>query len=324
MKLLPRHLYAGVLRRYPKFAVYGLLGFIIAFTTSMCDNPVDPIADFHNKILFTSSRSGVPQLFMMNPDGSGIKQLSSGSFWHSNGRWSPDASRIVCNTGENFTTSGALMAVMDPLGGNRRLLPEGNLMSWAPDGRRVLFTFCPLCEAGAINAYFYSIDVDGGEVVELSRTVGGRATFSPDGSRMAVSSRDLQDTTEHTTIWVMEYPSLDNLTKIGPKDAVHPDWSPDGSAIAFSMNPDTTGTVTLGYELYVLWLSDSTTTRITHHETPEHYLNPRWSSDGKQLIFIAFSTDGSSKYYLSRINNDGTGFVRLLDDGSVTSADWSR
>ncbi|MGE5798095.1 MAG: TolB family protein [Ignavibacteria bacterium] len=42
--------------------------------------------DYNNKILFTSSRSGKEQLYTMNPDGTNIKQITSGQYWHNNGR----------------------------------------------------------------------------------------------------------------------------------------------------------------------------------------------------------------------------------------------
>jgi Tol biopolymer transport system component len=82
--------------------------------------------DYHNKILFTSNRSGKDQLYMMNPDGTGIKQITSGQYWHNSGRWSPDAKRIVCNTEEGSSTAGLEMVVINSDGSNRILLGWGN------------------------------------------------------------------------------------------------------------------------------------------------------------------------------------------------------
>src|SRR5690606_19164819 len=129
---------------------------------SSCENSVEPDEiNYHNKILFTSSRSRISQLYMMNPDGTDIKQITNGEFWHSNGRWSPDIKKIVCNTEEGSTIAGFQMAVMDVDGLNRQLLGYGNQMSWHPSGDEILFSYCPSCEIGIFNIKLYSIDPDG-------------------------------------------------------------------------------------------------------------------------------------------------------------------
>ena len=65
------------------YSIYLRMIFIVLMF-SACDDP--PELNTNNKILFTSSRSGKEQLFMMNPDGSDIKQITFGEYSHNNGR----------------------------------------------------------------------------------------------------------------------------------------------------------------------------------------------------------------------------------------------
>jgi len=133
---------------------------IIICNCKIDKNPLiyDPIS-YHNKILFTSNRSGKDQLYMMNPDGTGIRQITSGKWWHNNGRWSPDAQKIVCHTEENTTTAGIQMVVMNSDGSDRKLLGYGFQMSWHPDGNEVLFIHLPGSELGYRFRFIYSLNI---------------------------------------------------------------------------------------------------------------------------------------------------------------------
>src|SRR5690606_2597309 len=168
-----------------------------ALIFSSCDNSVEPDeTNYHNKILFTSSRSGIPQLYMMNPDGSEIKQITSGQYSHSGGRWSPDPSKIVCNTNENITTAGMQMVIMNSDGTNKQLLGIGSHMSWAPNGKEITFAFSPKAELGDRSRYIYIINSDGTDTVQLTNLLGiqdNTPNWSPDGTTIAFSSdRDYQ------------------------------------------------------------------------------------------------------------------------------------
>ena len=84
--------------------LYLLLLVLTALTSCDTTEPTDEI-NYHNKILFTSNRSGRAQLYMINPDGTNIKQITSGQYSHSGGIWSPDAKQIVASTDENRNTA---------------------------------------------------------------------------------------------------------------------------------------------------------------------------------------------------------------------------
>jgi TolB protein len=293
------------------------LFLIITLTSCGTTDPEDN-TNYSNKILFTSSRSGIEQLYMMNPDGSDIKQITSGEYWHNSGRWSPDAKKIVCNTEEGTTTAWVQMAIMNADGSDRKLLGYGSQMSWHPDGSIILFTYCPSCEIGIFNMKLYSIDPGGNERVIVSERFGGETAFSPEGDQVAFVS---SDTTSSTQVIIMDYPTFNNTKLIGPKGALNPRWSPDGQKITFSMREYEDKQ----YDIFIMNSDGSDVQKITNNSSNNiFYLYPRWSPDGEKIIFLANTVDGTQKWYLYMVNNDGTDLHKIIDDDTVTSHDWSK
>ncbi len=207
--------------------ILSALLFITLFTS--CENTFDPTdINCHNKILFTSIRDGKEQLYIMNPDGTGIQQITSGNFTHRAGRWSPDVSKIICNTNENQTTAGMQMVAMNLDGTNKMLLGIGSQMSWSPDGNWIAFMLWPSAELGDLTTYIYRINSIGANIIQLTNNIGvwdGTPNWSPDGKKIAFSCNGL--------IALMnsdgsEMKILDSLST-----GVLISWSPDGSKIAF-------------------------------------------------------------------------------------------
>jgi Tol biopolymer transport system component len=106
-----------------------------------------------------------------------------------------------------------------------------------------------------------------------------------------------------------------------------PDWSPDGSKIAYARqtNPD----IDLFYEaaIYTMNPDGSGQTPITDNsggtiESPRIDFNPTWAPDGTKLVFSRRQGDDVSVY---TINVDGSGLTRLTSDTSHTEefvTDW--
>ena len=63
-------------------------------------------------ILFNSARDGIPHLYIMNADGSGLKRLCPNSkLWEEYPDWSPDGTKIAFMS--NVATSSFVMYVMN-------------------------------------------------------------------------------------------------------------------------------------------------------------------------------------------------------------------
>lgn len=99
-----------------------------------------------------------------------------------------------------------------------------------------------------------------------------------------------------------------------------PDWSPDGTQIAFTSTRDGNS------EIYVMAISDETDAdssdqrRLT--STPEDELYPDWSPDGTQIAFT-IERDGHTDIYVIEILDgttaDGSNYRRLTDNDTD---DW--
>jgi eukaryotic-like serine/threonine-protein kinase len=98
-----------------------------------------------SRIAFLSDRSGRYECWSVNPDGSGLKQLTftTGARWAQAPVWSPDGSRLACNT-----QNGAPI-VVDPRRSWTEQTPEVAApqrnpatvffaWSWSPDGRALV------------------------------------------------------------------------------------------------------------------------------------------------------------------------------------------
>ncbi len=302
---------------------------LVIFFIFSCKQPVEPVStNYHNKILFSSSRSGIPQLYVMNPDGTDIQQITSGKYFHGEGRWSPDAKQIVCVTDEN-TDTGCYnrMELMNANGTYQRLLYCGSQMVWFPTGERIFYTYCPSCEIGIYNATLYSIDAQGNNKIIVSHDFGGDITFSPDGKTIAYVYTNSSDSIPNPVLKLIDYPTLSNTRVVGPKGVMVPFWSPNGQEIVFS-SPNGGANIN-GVQVYNIFIMNSDGTnvrRITNHTTSEHYLYPRWSPDGSKIIFIALvnNPNGHQQSYLYMVDKNGSNLHKVIDDATVITADWSK
>ncbi len=110
-------------------------------------------------------------------------------------------------------------------------------------------------------------------------------------------------------------PNLAQATAIthNSADDHHPDWSPDGSRIAFSSDPGG------NRDIYVMNADGSGIARLT--SSPAHDGAPVWSPDGQR---IAFDSNRGGDFEVYVMNADGSGLIQLTDNSSHDGVpDWS-
>lgn len=159
------------------------------------------------QIAFTSDRAGGDNLWVMNRDGSGARQVTKEDFRLVNGpAWTPDGQYLLGR--KHFTSTRSLGAgevwMYHVAGGSGFQLTkrkndqqdQGNEIALSPDGRYV----------------YFSEDVSGGSTFEYNK--------DPNGQIYVVRRLDRQTG------------EIDNLIT-GAGGAVRPTPSPDGSTIAF-------------------------------------------------------------------------------------------
>ena len=121
------------------------------------------------RIVFESERSGTQQLYVMGADGSGQRRISFGGGRSASPVWSPKGNLIA------FTriSGGFRIGVMDPSGGNERILTnawQDEGPSWAPNGQFVLFH---RTAQGSGNGTLYAVPVSGGAPRRMPTPQGG-------------------------------------------------------------------------------------------------------------------------------------------------------
>ncbi len=205
----------------------------------------------------------------------------------------------------------------------RRLSAEGFSSSsprWSPDGRTLAILSArssdlPAGETPKSQIYLLSI-AGGGEAIALTKLKNGVQSYqwSPEGSRIVVvgtsgpmdgvATADRKSDVRHYThiqykfndsgwfddkrrhLWVVSVPGGEakQITEGQDWNDTDPQWSPDGTRIAFVS--DRTGKAyddSHNTDVWVIPAAGGALTKISDHAFEDE--NPRWSPDGKQILF---------------------------------------
>ena len=237
---------------------------------------------FGSKIAFTSDRDEPnvsAEIYVMNADGSGEQQLTDLDGYNS------------------------------------------NAPAWSPNGRKIAFHSNR--GGGVGESDIYVMNADGSDVTRLTNLtalgLGGAhfASWSPDGKKVVFNSFFNGGVDGPREIYVVnaDGTGLINLTNHASDDT-RPDWSPDGTLIAFQSNRHGNP------EIYVMHADGSDGTnprRLTVSPGPD--AAPDWSPDGVRIAFQS-SRNGNAEIYV--MNADGTLPTRLTNvAGADTKPSWS-
>jgi TolB protein len=198
------------------------------------------------RIAFESNRADPKRhfdaIFVMNADGSGVRELTKAATDAEHPNWSPDGKSIVYVQGQlNYDQydevvygGGGRIMVMRPDGSGKRELAYSHstdVISWSPDGRWIAYeAYC--CDPNSRPAV-YIVHPDGSGR-RLIATDAFSPSWSPDGKLLALSDGDGSLFSDHTPV-VLRVSSGKKLHLVfgpsGLSDSIA--WSPDGSKIAF-------------------------------------------------------------------------------------------
>jgi Tol biopolymer transport system component len=272
------------------------------------------------RIVFTSGRGETGGLYIVQPDGTDIQSLPTGTLALGEPVWSPDRTRILVSGGQ--TPKGAEdvnhdIYVIDPDGGNPLRLTDWEgidaLGNWSPDGERIVFVSDragPL-RTEADNLDIYVMDNDGSNVIRLTDDPEHdiEPAWSPDGTQILFISMRIAG----SELYVMnaDGSSVTLLLEDPTGQLYRPAWSPDGTTIVYQQDP--------GPDLWLM-NSDGTNRRNITNTPYADDGEAEWSLDGTQIVFNSDRT-GNTEIWI--MDADGSNLVQVTNHPSYDGyPDW--
>lgn len=279
-----------------RFAWRGLL--LCAVAGPGLAAPAAASADaFNGRIAFSSVR-GDPQatsfdVFSMNPDGTGVRRLTTNPAGDRQPDWSPDGTAIAYTIDKPGATKNFEVARMTAAGGGHRRLTTtvadqaSSQPSWLPDGRGILFRRSgPTSRTGSI----WQMGPNG-ELPALRFSTPAPPlypSFSPDGRRMLYAAilSPTGDTDRGIFSVDADGSGLATLFDVAGAYDSSPAWSPDRSKIAFESDADVGGAnPERDMEIWVMGAGGGEPTQLTRNAV--HDEGPSWSPDGRLLAYTS-------------------------------------
>jgi Tol biopolymer transport system component len=285
------------------------------------------------------------EIFVMNADGSGLKQLTVGVAGVHNYQpaLSPDGTRVAFSS--NLGNKGFDIYVVSVGGkGLRRLtsdVKDENEPAWSPDGTKIAFVrgndatiggvVVMSCMSSAMEILVVGVD-DGTPEVSLTKGLGGTdPAWSPDGTRIAFASAREGNLEIYTMSSDGDGESVKRLTDTGWAEG-DPAWSPDGSRIAYAAKLHMDGVTMCGNMpvgglarpdgngpyIYSLMADGGGQQKI---KVTGSNAEPAWSPGGSEIIFVGGLESDPQLYLISA--SGGSALQLTFDPVEKSSPSWA-
>ena len=281
----------------------------------------------NNQIAFASDRSGAPQIYLMNADGSGpqdqITNIPDGACQPS---WSPDGMRLAfispCLARQDQYPGANLYAVNADGSGISELTSDnaGDFdPAWSPDGTRIAFTSV---RDGSRQIYVLNLaDNSIKALTSYSTDVhlpdwSSQPAWSPSGTSILYTAHSRL--TNALQIRMMSDAGRGQTLLIPRGDLfwnVLPEWSADGKTILFS---ETKGNQALGWLMRFNY--ENQTIDAVHMRAGTYGTHGDFSPDGSMVVYESTDLVDTTRadYDIYLIKADGTGaIIRLTNAKSM-------
>ena len=271
------------------------------------------------KIVFSSTRDGNEELYLINSDGSGQRRLTNNPDVDTQPDISDDGSKVVWVSRREgklglytmdltINSSVRLVQRLEYSDGEISYLqPLQHSPSFSHDGREIVFAD----SAGrAFQSEIFIIGADGGARQQLTdnQWSDDDPAWSPNGSHIAFVSSRKGDSGE--TIYLMQRDGSEQKPLTSSSgDNLHPSYAPDSTIIFTSTRTSGLSDSAAG-EIYRMNSDGSAQTRLTN--TSNRSYSPAFDSATQRIIFVA----NNDIYSLNRLNGS---VKRLTTGANVTS-----
>ena len=228
----------------------------------------------------------ITQIYVMQIDGGGLKQLTNGAASSTTPRWSPEGKRIA------FVTDGQVWTMEDD-GDNKdkvtKISTSAAAPVWSPDGKWIAFTseVYPDCSDDDCNK-------KKDEAAENSKVKAHIAT------RLLFRHWDEWRDVKRTHVFVVSSKG-GTARDLTPGDFDSPPYaaasgvdfafSPDSKELAYVRNPDKVEAISTNSDIYVLSLSGGAAKNITVSNRG-YDVGPIYTRDGRSIIYRSQATAG--------------------------------
>jgi len=265
---------------------------------------------FGTQIAFSSKVGRFKELFMMDMDGSNLRQLTDDRSLAVSPSWSATGKQILYTS---YRKRMPDLFVFDIAGRRGSQLTQGPEMElgarYSNDGSKVVIssTAAQDSDIALINAK--------GKIIQKLTTANGAIDVSPDWSPDDSKIVFCSNRSGGPQIYVMGADGSipHRISFVTSNYCTSPRWSPKGDKIAFVCRSDG------GFQLFVSGIDGSNALQLTSGGDNE---DPDWSPDGRYLIFST-TMGGKGAASLALMRSDGSNMKRLTTSrGGDSQPSW--